>query len=208
MPKAKTSSTDRVLCSCGCGDTVTRRTQTRHLQGHGPLMAVAGVLKTRAYFRKHGSDDSESPPFKKRQRVVAPTLEFQLPLTPTQREPSPPCQRYSEPTTPPPNPTPALTIDPTSDAAHIALSAPWMGPADFHYNDNEDFGDLDEAGCDGTQLESTDGTPEPEGSDAGSSGDSDTSESDQSEVKVSDTYDANVDLNAAEFSKWTVVLVH
>ena len=51
MPKAKSRSTDRVLCACGCRDVMTRRTQTRHLQGHGPLMAVADVLKTRAYFR-------------------------------------------------------------------------------------------------------------------------------------------------------------
>ena len=51
-PKAKTSSTDRIIYSCGCGDTVSRRMQTRHLQGHGPLMAVAGIIETRAYFHE------------------------------------------------------------------------------------------------------------------------------------------------------------
>lgn len=206
MPKAKTSSTDRVICSCGCGDTVTRRTQSRHLQGHGPLMAVAGVLKTRAYFHKRGSDNSESPRPRKRQRVITPTSELWPPSAPTQQELSPLCQQDSEPTTPPPNPTPASSIDPASNVAHIALSLPWMGPADFRYNDDEDFEGSNEVNHDGTQLKSTDSTPEPEGPDMGSDESGNISESERSGTGVSDMFDMNVGLNTAECSEWTAAL--
>jgi len=48
MPKSKSS--EKVLCSCGCGTRVSRRTQTRHLQGNGPTLALAEVFETRDYF--------------------------------------------------------------------------------------------------------------------------------------------------------------
>lgn len=82
-----------------------------------------------------------------------------------------------------------------------------MGPAHFHYDDDEVFEDSNAASLDKTEFEPTISTPEPEGSDAGSDGDSDVSESDQSEAGVSDMFDTNVDLNAEEYSKWTVASV-
>ena len=194
--KAKSHSTNKVLCACGCSDVVMRRTQTHHLQGHGPLMAVAGVLKTRAYFQKHSLDDTESSQLRKRQKVAAPALEFW-----------PPSQQDNKPPTSPPNPTPASATDPTSDAARIALSVPWTGPTDFRYDDDEAFEDLNEASLDEIEIEPAVSTPEPEGSDAGSDEDSDASESDPSEAGVSGMFDTNIDLNAAEYSKWAVASV-
>ena len=72
MPKSKTTSTDRVLCSCGCGNILSRRQQTRHLQARGPVMAVAKVIEARAYFQD--TESPEPPRPHKRQRLQTPVL--------------------------------------------------------------------------------------------------------------------------------------
>ena len=72
MPKSKTTSTDRVLCSCGCGNILSRRQQTRHLQARGPVMAVAKVIEARAYFQD--TESPEPPQPHKRQRLQTPVL--------------------------------------------------------------------------------------------------------------------------------------
>ena len=72
MPKAKTTSSDKVRCICGCGEVLSRRQQTHHLQGNGLVTAVAGVLESRAYFRKESTERSESPPPQKRRRFQTP----------------------------------------------------------------------------------------------------------------------------------------
>lgn len=72
MPKVKTTSSDKVRCACGCGQTLSRRQQSRHLQGDGPVTAVAGVLESRAYFREERAERLESPPPRKRRRLQTP----------------------------------------------------------------------------------------------------------------------------------------
>jgi len=72
MPKVKTTSSDKVCCACGCGQTLSRRQQSRHLQGNGLVTAVAGVLESRAYFREESAEHSESPPPQKRRRLQTP----------------------------------------------------------------------------------------------------------------------------------------
>ena len=74
MPKVKTTSPNKVHCTCGCGRILSRRQQSRHLQGNGPVMAVAGVLESRAYFREESAEcsSSESPPPQKRRRIQTP----------------------------------------------------------------------------------------------------------------------------------------
>ena len=69
MTKGKSTSSDRVRCGCGCGCILSRQQQSHHLQAHGPVMAVAEVIETRAYFRKRGVENPEPPPPQKRQRL-------------------------------------------------------------------------------------------------------------------------------------------
>jgi hypothetical protein len=127
MSKAKAHSSNTVLCSCGCGDNVSKRMQTHHLQGRGPVMAVVGVIETKAYFRKRGAEAPESPWPQKHQRVIVPVLDTPdnvlLVLSPP------------------------MTVDPpsgnllASEAAQTALSGPWTGPADFRPSDDNVFED-------------------------------------------------------------------
>ena len=202
-----TKSTDKVLCACGCGDTLTRRQQTRHLQAHGPLMAVAGVIRTRAYFRTQDVDGSESPQPRKRQRVTTPTLEFLPPLTPArERGPTPLFENI--PPTPSLVPAPALPRDSAiSEAACTGLSVPWAGTACFRYDDSEVFEDSNDVNYKGVQFEPISDTAESESSstDTDLSSDSDLnndSESDGSETgEVPDVFDTNADLNAGEYSE-------
>jgi len=205
MPKAKTSSTDKILCSCGCGDVVSRRTQTRHLQAHGPLMAVAGVVETRTYFHKRDADGSESPQPRKRQRVTSLVMEPAFPVTPAQQEPSPTNLLDNEPPTPLHTLTQPSPMDPTiSKATHTALSAPWTGPTDFHYNDDEVFEDSNDVDYAGIELEPIIGIAEPDPSDL---------DDDEGELSGSETggipgvFDTNADLNTATYSEQTVILV-
>ena len=72
MPKVKATSSDKVRCACGCGRILSRRQQSRHLQGDGPVTAVAGVLESRVYFREESAQHSESPPPQKRRRLQTP----------------------------------------------------------------------------------------------------------------------------------------
>ena len=48
-----------------------QRQQSHHLQVCGPVMAVAEVIETRAYFCKRGIENPEPPPPQKRQRLEA-----------------------------------------------------------------------------------------------------------------------------------------
>lgn len=72
MPKVKTTSPNKVRCTCGCGQILSRRQQSRHLQGNGPVTAVAGVLESRAYFCEESAERLESPPPQKRRRIQTP----------------------------------------------------------------------------------------------------------------------------------------
>ena len=146
MPKAKTASTDRVLCACGCGKNLSRRQQTRHLQACGPVMAVAKIIETRAYFHERDTESSESSRPRKFRRLRTPMLTDDSPLLPVQQE-----QSYTAPQdimpqhhSPSPTPPPQSTI--VSRAAHEALSAPWTGPADFRYSDDDVFENSNDAG--------------------------------------------------------------
>lgn len=62
---AKSKSSERILCFCGCKTYVSRRTQTRHLQGKGPTLALAEMFETQTYFgmhtKGHGIDDFNDP---------------------------------------------------------------------------------------------------------------------------------------------------
>jgi hypothetical protein len=172
-------------------------------------MAVVGVIETRSFFRKRGAESPGSPRPQKRQRLQTPVLKDLLPQTPAQQEQSYPHPPDITPPDPAPSPTPApLSRNPViSNATHEALSAPWTGPADFRYGDDDVFKDFsDEA----AQPAPVAGPTEPESSDTDSEADVDdddfaSSESD-TEDSVPDIFETNADLNAAEYSKCIMVL--
>ena len=156
-------------------------------------------------------DGTELPQPRKRQRVTTPTPEFLLPLTPA-RERSPTPLFENIPPAPSPVPAPALPRDSTiSEAAHAGLSAPWVGPACFHYDDSEVFKDSNDVNYKGVQFEPISDTAESESSgtdtstDSGSDLDSDSdndSELDGSETgEVPDVFDTNADLNTGKYSE-------
>ena len=197
MPKAKETPSSTVRCSCGCGDNVSKRTQTRHLQGRGPVMAVAGVIEAKAYFRKRGAEAPESLSPQKRQRVAISTPESCLPQTLSQEQ----CL----PDSAPPAPSPALPVDPvTSKAARTALSTPWTGPAGFCYGDDEVFEGSNDIANDTVRLDPIieDTCAESESSDTDSGTDIDDDESSGSDMEgVPDIFETNADLNEAEHSE-------
>ena len=156
-------------------------------------MAVAGIIETRAYFRKRATDNSEPYQPRKRQRVAAPLPEF--------LKPSP--DHWPDNELPAPSPTPTLTssLNPTaSEVAHTALSASWNGPADPHYNDDEVFEDSNDLDGGDTWLEPIVSAVESESSDADSE-DSDFESNVSETEEAPDIFDTNVDLNAAEHSE-------
>ena len=200
MPKAKTNSSDRVVCSCGCNNTVSRRTQTRHLRGDGPVMAVAEILETRAYFHKPERESPGSPP-PKRPRLQTPVPEDTQP-----QGPLPPDICLPDPS---PSPTPASSSkDPAiSGAVRNALSAPWTGPGDFRYNDEDSFdsSDIDDELAQPVPIV---GPTEPDSSDTDSEADLDADMdndgfgSGRPDTEDSpDVFETDVNLNAAEYSE-------
>ena len=205
-PKAKTSSSDKVVCACGCGKVLSRRTQTRHLQACGPVMAVAEVIETRAYFGKRGAEGPESPQPQKRQRLRNSELDNRN-LLPT---PTPEASGYTPPqAVAPPNPLPSPTPAPSppsknlvvSQAAHEALSAPWTGPADFRYGDDKVFEDSNDTNGETALPVLIAGPTESEGSDTDSEGDDDGIGSSRTNVEdIPDIFEADADLNAEEYS--------
>ena len=74
----KSKSSQKILCSCGCRTHVTRRTQTRHLQGNGPTLALAEMFETQNYFGTAGTSDTRAGHFSgdtrssKRHRITSP----------------------------------------------------------------------------------------------------------------------------------------
>lgn len=155
-------------------------------------MAVAGVIETKAYFRKRGAETSESPQPQKRQRVVVPVLDT--------------------PDNAPLVPSPPMVADPpsenllTSEAARTALSGPWTGPTNFHPGDNDVFEDSNDITNDRVQFDPivqdphADSELETSDTDFGAdSGDIELSGSDTEGVP--DIFETNADLNAAEHSE-------
>ena len=125
---ATSRSSETVLCSCGCGEHVSRRTQTRHLQGKGPTLALAEMFERRSYFGTGHMDDSGidglggdvRPP--KRRRVATPD-----PRPPPIQSPTQPAPNLDAPSMPN-----ASAID-TDDI----LASRWMGRNDIGDPDND-----------------------------------------------------------------------
>ena len=166
------------------------------------MMAVAGIIETKAYFRKRGADDSEPPRAAKRQRVTTPPLEFPPPPTPIQQEPSPVRPLGIEPPAPALSPTPISSASPTIlEAARAAMSVSWRGSADLRYNDDDIFEDSNDVGHKGAQFDPIISAAGSESSDMDSEDDGDF-ESNRSETEdVPDIFDTNVDLNTTEHSE-------
>lgn len=195
MPKAKTNSTDRVRCACGCGNVLSRRQQTRHLQARGPVMAVAGVIETRAYFHKRDPESPELVQPRKRQKLQTPTPEGDSAQQPMEQVTP---QDYS------PSATPALPRNPDiSRVAYMALSTPWSGLADFRGGDDDIFEDSNDIDYEAPQPTPVSDPTELESSDTDSDLDVGASESDRGEVP--DIFETNADLNTEEYSEYTIV---
>ena len=203
MPKGKSTSTDIVICSCGCGDALSRRQQTRHLRARGPVMAVAQVIETRAYFHEQDTESPEPPRPRKRQRLQTPMLDDDLLRPPEWRErgctPPPDIVQRDPSPSPSQAPTPLPRNPVVSKVAHEALYVPWTGSVDFHYGDDDIFEDPNDE-----PAQPTPGPVELSGSGSDSDTDADdenagSSESDTREV--SDIFETNADLNAAEHSE-------
>ena len=213
MPKVKTTSTDRVRCSCGCGEFLSRRQQTRHQQGRGPVMAVAKVIEARAYFRERDTESPEPPQPRKRRRLQTPVLGDDSSQPPTQRGRG--CTPLSdiEQRDPPPSPAPApapLPRDPAvSNAAREALSAPWAGPVGLRYDNDDGFESTSD-----TSREPTHPVPGPaelESSDMDSDTDTDGDGCGSSKPNmgdISDIFETNADLNTAEYSEYAIDSSH
>ena len=167
-------------------------------------MAVAEVIEARAYFRKRGTESPGSPRPQKRQRLQTPMPEDALPHIPL---------LDIAPPDPLPSPAPTLpSMDPAiSRAVHGALSAPWTGPASFHYGDDDVFEDSSDDASRPAQPTPITGPTEPESSDTDleTDMDDDDPELSGSEVEeVPDILETNADLNAAEYSECTAISSH
>lgn len=206
MPKAKTNSSDRVHCACGCGAVLSRRQQTRHLQARGPVMAVAGVIETRAYFHKQDMENPDSVQPRKRRKLRIPTPEGDPPQQPTERATAPVDITPQDPS-PSPTTTPLTSGDQNiSRAAHAALSAPWSGLANTCGGDNdilEVSNDVDfrvpqpAPVSDSTELSSSDTDLDSDVDCDGASG--------PDVGEVPDIFETNADLNTEEYSEYIVV---
>jgi hypothetical protein len=155
-------------------------------------MAVAEVIETRAYFRRKRPGHSKAS-LPQRQR------RFQTPRQMDDDPPMVPAEEFGRPLRDP-SLVPAPTQEPVPPArnpvipsiAHEALSAPWMGPVNLHYRDDDPE----------TSDQATPGDSEPESSDADS-------ETDDDEVGLGgfsdrglpDIFETDADLNAAEYSQ-------
>jgi len=208
-PKAKTSSSDRVVCSCGCGEVLSRRTQTRHLQGCGPTTAVAGIIEARAYFRKRSIEDPESPRPRKRQRhQVSGPNDDTLSTRPIEEAPGDNPQLDAAP----PDPLSPPALDPTPESLAIsqatcnALSTPWTGPADFRDVDGEVFDDSNDAGIKTAQPAPVTAPTEPESSDTDSEAGGDGIGPDGADEEP-DVFETHAELNTAEYSESTDALI-
>ena len=144
---------------------------------------------------------TESPgsPPPKRQRLQTPVLES----TP-RRGSSPPDVRLPDPL---PSPTPASSSkDPAiSGAVHDALSAPWTGPGEFHYGDEDTFvsSDTDDETAQTVPIA---GSTESDSSNTDSEADLDVDMDNDdfgsggSDIEdTPDVFETNADLNAAEY---------
>ena len=195
MPKAKTNSTDRVRCACGCGNVLSRRQQTRHLQARGPVMAVAGVIETRAYFLKQDTESLELVQPRKRQKLQTPTPEGDLPQQPME-------QAASQDSAPSTTPVLPRNLD-ISRAARMALSTPWSGPVDFHGGDDDTLEVSNDINYEAPQPTPISDPTELESSDTDSDLDVGASESDGGEVP--DIFETNADLNTEEYSEYIII---
>ena len=133
------------------------------------------------------------------------------PLLPVQQE-----QGYTAPQdimpqhhSPSPTPPPQSTV--VSRAAHEALSAPWTGPADFRYGDDDVFKNSNDAGGETTQHVPIPNPAELESSDTDSDADEDTNDvrlDRSSAEEIPDIFETNADLDAEEYSEHAIVLLH
>ena len=217
MPKSNkksNKSSDKVFCSCGCDSYVAEKTQQRHLQGKGPTMAVAAVIETRAYFgNKRSAETPEPSPPQKRQRVTVNTPEpHSLPQQWEYHTPPP------GDILPPPSPVAAVTTPPSDPATSkvactAALSAPWSGPADFRYCDDNAFEDSNDINNDRVQLDPIvkDGDTNVEDSDMDLDVDSEMDPDESSDgdrvggfdpESVPDIFETDAELSAEEYSEW------
>lgn len=164
-------------------------------------MAVAGVIETRAYFRKRGAENAESPQPWKRQRLQTSTPEDD-----TRQSYTPAPNVTPQDPSPPPAPAPLSGV--ISTAAREALSVPWAGPADFRYGDDDDFEDSNDVNGETVHPVPIVGPAELGNSDTDSETDMDSDDdggsSRSSMGEVPDTFDTNTDLNAAEYSERAV----
>ena len=165
-------------------------------------MAVAQVIETRAYFHEQDTKSPEPPQPRKRRRLQTPTLDSDSLQPPAWQEHGctpPPDVAEQDPS---PSPTQAPTPPPrspvVSKVVREALSAPWIGSADFHYGDDDNFEDPNDE-----PAQPVPGPAELSSSETDSDTDMDddvgSNESDMGEV--SDIFETNADLNAAEHSE-------
>lgn len=102
-------------------------------------MAVAGVIETRAYFRRQKNVHRKFPLAQKHQKHQAPQpMDDDPPMIPTDKPDHPALLPTQDPSTPARNPG-------ISSIARKALSAPWTGVADLHHGD-DNLEDLDDLG--------------------------------------------------------------
>ena len=178
------------------------------MRARGPVMAVAGIIETRAYFRKRGMDRSKSPRPRKRQQVqtLQPTDDG-LWTTSAEELGDPPLDLP---------PVPAHTQDPgplprnpaISSVAREALSAPWTGLVDSHRGD-DDVEDSNDINGQTTEPIQTPGSAEPGSSDVDSGTDDEEVGLTDLGVRLSgsstevfpDIFETDADLNTTEYSK-------
>ena len=175
-------------------------------------MAVAKVIEARAYFRERETESPEPPRPRKRWRLQTHVREDNSPQPAAQRgqgcTPLPDIIQPDSSLSPAPAPDPLPKDPAVSNAAREALSAPWAGPAGFHYSDDGFESTSD------TSRELAHHVPGPaelssSDMDSDANMDGNNCGSSKSNMRdVSDIFETNADLNTAEYSEYAIDSSH
>jgi hypothetical protein len=169
-------------------------------------MAVAGVIETRAYFRRQrttGCSNPDLPRKHKRLETPQPADDDSPMLSSEDFGHLPPDPSQSPTLNSIPDPSSSPRNSAISGIVHKALSFPWAGPVDLRYEDKNPE-DSDDVSCRTTQP-----IPAPGSDTEPRSSDVDFSEADDSEVEFGessagrfpDIFETDADLNATEYSE-------